>query len=276
MALDLQKDAVSFGGVLPLPFPCDHGFRGRGGLGSLPFSLPSVFPCAKDLGTRQCRAPSTCVQDHHSQRDLRGGRYKGGKLLVPFPFPCCKDQRMCSCLTDLSSCLARDKLLVTLDACGQDHPLKGPASWCMDPFPRSPLLLPLLLLLLRLLILRCRSGVFPVARHALFLRPGFQPTSQLGTRQHLLPQICGLCRCVDQTQQVVLNQLHTVLEICVTFLGRILSCQLKKREGVPEVGTKPLKALRGYRASNRGSNRGSRGSNRGSKGSRKTPEALRG
>ena len=51
---------------------------------------------------------------------------------------------------------------------------------------------------------------------------------------------------------------------------------LKKREGVPEVGTKPLKALRGYRASNRGSNRGSRGSNPGSKGSRKTPEALRG
>ena len=42
-----------------------------------------------------------------------------------------------------------------------------------------------------------------------------------------------------------------------------------KREGVPEMGTKPLKALRGYRASNRGSNRGSRGSNRGSKGSRK-------
>ena len=28
---------------------------------------------------------------------------------------------------------------------------------------------------------------------------------------------------------------------------------LKKREGVPEMGTKPLKALRGYRASNRGS-----------------------
>ena len=44
---------------------------------------------------------------------------------------------------------------------------------------------------------------------------------------------------------------------------------LKKREGVPEVGTKPLKAPRGYRASNRGSNRGS-------KGSRKIPEALRG
>ena len=33
--------------------------------------------------------------------------------------------------------------------------------------------------------------------------------------------------------------------------------KLKKREGVPEMGTKPLKALRGYRASNRGSNRGS-------------------
>ena len=29
---------------------------------------------------------------------------------------------------------------------------------------------------------------------------------------------------------------------------------LKKREGVPEMGTKPLKALRGYQASNRGSN----------------------
>ena len=50
-----------------------------------------------------------------------------------------------------------------------------------------------------------------------------------------------------------------------------------KEEGrVPEMGTNPLKALRGCRASNRGSNRGSRGSNRGSKGSRKTPEALRG
>ena len=35
------------------------------------------------------------------------------------------------------------------------------------------------------------------------------------------------------------------------------------------MGTKPLKVLRGYRASNRGSNRGSGGSNRGSKGSRK-------
>ena len=37
---------------------------------------------------------------------------------------------------------------------------------------------------------------------------------------------------------------------------------LKKREGVPELGTKPLNALRGYRASNRGSDRGSRGTNR--------------
>ena len=38
-----------------------------------------------------------------------------------------------------------------------------------------------------------------------------------------------------------------------------MSYTLKKREGVPEMGTKPLKALRGYRASNRGSNRGARG-----------------
>ena len=37
---------------------------------------------------------------------------------------------------------------------------------------------------------------------------------------------------------------------------------LKKREGAPEMGTKPLKALRGYRASNRGS----KNSNRSSKG----------
>ena len=62
---------------------------------------------------------------------------------------------------------------------------------------------------------------------------------------------------------------------------------LKKREGVPEMGTKPLKALTGYRASNRGSkNLSSRlsgaliealgASNRGSKNSRKTPGALRG
>ena len=57
---------------------------------------------------------------------------------------------------------------------------------------------------------------------------------------------------------------------------KVSSDLLKKRQGVPEMGTKPLRALRGYRASNRGSNRGSRGSNRGSKGSRKTPEALRG
>ena len=61
--------------------------------------------------------------------------------------------------------------------------------------------------------------------------------------------------------------------------GQEISLQdfrLKKREGVTEMGTQPLKALRGYRASNRGPNRGSRGSNRGSKGSRKTPETLRG
>ena len=31
---------------------------------------------------------------------------------------------------------------------------------------------------------------------------------------------------------------------------------LKKREGVPEMGTKPLKGLRGHRASNRGSAKG--------------------
>ena len=37
---------------------------------------------------------------------------------------------------------------------------------------------------------------------------------------------------------------QTVLKIVQT---------LKKREGVPDMGTKPLKALRGYRASNRGS-----------------------
>ena len=36
-------------------------------------------------------------------------------------------------------------------------------------------------------------------------------------------------------------------------LSDALSFLLKKREGVPEMGTKPLKALRGYRASNRGS-----------------------
>ena len=75
----------------------------------------------------------------------------------------------------------------------------------------------------------------------------------------------------------------------IVFLSRrmVANChRLKKREGVPELGTKPLKALRGYRASSRGSenpiealkgsNRGSRGSNRGSKNSRKAPGALRG
>ena len=45
-------------------------------------------------------------------------------------------------------------------------------------------------------------------------------------------------------------------------MGLQASPSLKKREGVPEMGTKPL---RGYQVSNRGS-----------KGSRKTPEALRG
>ena len=54
-----------------------------------------------------------------------------------------------------------------------------------------------------------------------------------------------------------------------TTNARAMRTNWTKREGVPEMGTKPLKALRGYRASNRGSNRGS-------KGSRKTPEALRG
>ena len=39
---------------------------------------------------------------------------------------------------------------------------------------------------------------------------------------------------------------------------------LKKREGVQEMGAKPLKALRGYRGSNRGS-KGSRKNTRGSK-----------
>ena len=34
---------------------------------------------------------------------------------------------------------------------------------------------------------------------------------------------------------------------------------LMKRKGVPEMGTKPPKALRGYRASKRGSNQGSKG-----------------
>ena len=35
--------------------------------------------------------------------------------------------------------------------------------------------------------------------------------------------------------------------------GRISSPELQKKEGVPEMGTKPLKALRGYRSFNRGS-----------------------
>ena len=40
-------------------------------------------------------------------------------------------------------------------------------------------------------------------------------------------------------------------EFCQQIFTGVL--HLKKREGVPEMGTKPLKALRGYRASNRGS-----------------------
>ena len=44
------------------------------------------------------------------------------------------------------------------------------------------------------------------------------------------------------------------------FLGQFRSAEVfTKREGVPEMGTRPLRALRGYRASNRGSNRGYKG-----------------
>ena len=49
--------------------------------------------------------------------------------------------------------------------------------------------------------------------------------------------------------------------------------RLKKREGVPEMGTKPVKALRGYRPSNhfalRGSNRGTKGSRKNTRGSKR-------
>ena len=53
-------------------------------------------------------------------------------------------------------------------------------------------------------------------------------------------------------------QLHYItvcelIRIRVTAALRYSNCFSKKREGVPEMGTKPLKALRGYRASNRGS-----------------------
>ena len=54
--------------------------------------------------------------------------------------------------------------------------------------------------------------------------------------------------------------------------------QVFKEEG-PELGTKPLKALRGHQASSRGSKKALiealGGSNRGSKTLEKTPEALR-
>ena len=48
-----------------------------------------------------------------------------------------------------------------------------------------------------------------------------------------------------------LQLVHSRLGILCTQSCGLL---LEKREGVPEMGTKPLKALRGYRASNRGSN----------------------
>ena len=72
-----------------------------------------------------------------------------------------------------------------------------------------------------------------------------------------------------------LSRLGNIASVCLWPSGyrkRPSVPNLKKREGVPEVGTKPLKALRGYWASNRGS----RASNQGSQGSRRTPEALRG
>ena len=51
---------------------------------------------------------------------------------------------------------------------------------------------------------------------------------------------------------------------------RLEGRNLKKREGVPEMGMKPLKALKGYQASNRGSKKNLievlRGSSRGSRG----------
>ena len=94
-------------------------------------------------------------------------------------------------------------------------------------------------------------------------------------RNNSCPAYIGVALAREQSQSGIRQS-----DMNYEFLGGIcpnnLVSKLKKREGVPEMGTKPLKALRGYRASNRGSNRGSRGSNRGSKGSRKTPEALRG
>ena len=41
----------------------------------------------------------------------------------------------------------------------------------------------------------------------------------------------------------------------VSVVKKVIKRHLKKREGVPEMGTKPPKALRGHRASNRGSQR---------------------
>ena len=44
---------------------------------------------------------------------------------------------------------------------------------------------------------------------------------------------------------------------CSSFLDECssLGTDLQKREGVPEMGTKPRKVLRGYQTSNRGSKR---------------------
>ena len=85
---------------------------------------------------------------------------------------------------------------------------------------------------------------------------------------------------INPAARVIARQVRDKICLAAIFAPRHQSVSSgplsEEGEGVPEVGTKPLKALRGYRASNRGSNRGSRGSNRGSKGSRKTPEALRG
>ena len=55
---------------------------------------------------------------------------------------------------------------------------------------------------------------------------------------------------------------------------RMAHWRLKKRDGVREMGAKPVKALRGFCAANQASLL--RDKFRGSQGSRKTPEALRG
>ena len=58
-------------------------------------------------------------------------------------------------------------------------------------------------------------------------------------------------KCTEHVSKEIRPSKRLEFYILQTFGGQ--GDLLKQREGVPEMGAKPLKALRGYQASNRGS-----------------------